>query len=69
MQVTLEKKSHQEKQLDYIEGKLKELLHQIEYRCSSYRAEDVRALREAYSALNKVTLLTDKELDELHSSK
>jgi hypothetical protein len=63
-QVKLNKKVNQEKQLDFLQSRLSDLLHQVETNISSYQKSDVRALRSAYIALDAVTLLTEKELDE-----
>lgn len=62
--VALSTKQKQEKKLDEIESMLKQLIHQVEYSITAYRRTDVEALRAAYRAVNAVTLLTDKELDE-----
>jgi hypothetical protein len=65
---TLERKSAQEKQLDHIEKLLRTLTHQVETKITDYREQDVRALREAVTAINKVTLLSDSELDNLQNA-
>ena len=62
--VALSTKQKQEKKLDEIESMLKQLIHQVEYSITAYRRTDVEALSAAYRAVNAVTLLTDKELDE-----
>lgn len=62
--VALSTKQKQEKKLDEIESMLKQLIHQVKYSITAYRRTDVEALRAAYRAVNAVTLLTDKELDE-----
>ena len=62
--VALHTKQKQEKKLDEIESMLKQLIHQVEYSITAYQRTDVEALRAAYRAVNAVTLLTDKELDE-----
>ena len=62
--VSIAKKVNQEKQLDKIQEMLRELLHQVDNNASSYNQRDRMALRKAYIALDAVTLVSDKELDE-----
>ncbi len=61
--LSVQEKSAQEKRLDEAQDIVASVLRQVRYRITSYNLKDVRALEEAYSALSRVTLLTDEEAE------